>query len=92
MRLVPGKAKCPIFKAIVAGFMGNVVKKNRTRGVLGIVKKDPAHGKHFNTFDVRIISVLLLVGHLGGVGGVLAILARKQPAKLLIAKVREKSR
>ena len=88
MRLVPGKAKCPIFKAIVAGFRGKVVKKNRTRGVLGIVKKDPAHGKHFN----RIISVLLLVGHLGGVGGVLAILARKQPAKLLIAKVREKSR
>ena len=30
------KAKCPIFKAIVAGFRGKVAKKNRTLGVPGM--------------------------------------------------------
>ena len=29
------KAKCPIFKAIVAGFRGKVAQKNRTLGVPG---------------------------------------------------------
>ena len=30
------KAKCPIFKAIVAGFRGKVALKNRTLGVPGV--------------------------------------------------------
>ena len=33
--LTTWKAKCPIFKAIVAGFRGKVAQKNRTLGVPG---------------------------------------------------------
>ena len=38
---VTWKAKCPIFKAIVAGFRGKVAKKNRTLGVQVIVTNPP---------------------------------------------------
>ena len=40
------KAKCPIFKAIVAGFRGKVAKKNRTLGVPGGKKPWDIHEFH----------------------------------------------
>ena len=40
------KAKCPIFKAIVAGFRGKVALKNRTLGVPGSENKHTLLGNH----------------------------------------------
>ena len=47
------KAKCPIFKAIVAGFRGKVALKNRTLGVPGIhvsKRQEPHLGQHHGSF------------------------------------------
>ena len=38
--MVSWNAKCPIFKAIVAGFRGKVAKKNRTLGVPGYYNRN----------------------------------------------------